>query len=324
MNTGKDPMVGQALELLVPDFDFDEDGLLATAHAGAAQLRAVRRRRRTVAALAFAVLLLFTGAAVAAKYDLFSFLHTRDRNSARFSVSPTRTYRGAAPLGLSCPGAGKRAFDCHVTGTMAPGNRNYQLGMRTDKVPLLTRESMLAALDHARGVDPAQVARVRADLAQVDDRFIRALAIMARIETVGGPGQSSGPSGTERVPPLGVPAWTTCREVTLTTFRCRPLAALVGVPTGAPLYYLQPGSDWRTVSTPPSESPAAFVRQLERLVGHKLTAAESRFFVDFATVASGAGASSARHCSLREASASAPESSRRHPSHCRPGVFRTD
>jgi hypothetical protein len=136
------------------------------------------------------------------------------------------------------------------------------------------------------------VARVRADLAQVDDRFIRALAIMARIETVGGPGQSSGPSGTERVPPLGVPAWTTCREVTLTTFRCRPLAALVGVPTGAPLYYLQPGSDWRTVSTPPSESPAAFVRQLERLVGHKLTAAESRFFVDFATVASGAGASS--------------------------------
>jgi hypothetical protein len=175
---------------------------------------------------------------------------------------------------------------------MAGGNRNYQLGMRTDKVPLLTRQSMLAALDHAQGVDPAQVARVRADLAQVDDQFIRALAIMARIETVSGGGQSSGPSGTERVPPLGVPAWTTCREVTLTTFRCRPLAALVGVPSGAPLYYLQPGSDWRSVPTPPSENSDAFVRQLERLVGQRLTAAESRFLVDFGTVASTAGASS--------------------------------
>ena len=254
MIAGKDPMVGRALDLLVPELDVTPDELLLAAHAGATRLRAVRRRRQTVAVVAFAALLLFAGAAVAAKkYDLLPFLHTSDRNSARFSVSPSRTYHGAAALALTCPGAKQGRFVCHVSSPLAGGTRIYELGMRTDKVPLLTRQSMLASLEHAQGVDPAQVAKVRADLADVGDDFIRALAILARIETVSGSSGSSGPSGTERVPPRGVPAWAACREVTLATFRCRPLAALRGVASGTPLYRLQPSSDWRRVNASGSQ-----------------------------------------------------------------------
>lgn len=291
MIAGKDPMIGQALDLLVPDFAVEPEALLPAAHAGAARLRAVRRRQM-VAGLAFAALLLFAGAAVAAqKLDLFSFLHTNDRNSARFSVSPRRTYHGAAPLALTCPGATSGRFVCHVTSALAGGRRAYELGMRTNKVPLLTRQSMLAMLDRAQsqGADPAQVARLRSDLAKVGDDFIRAVAILSRIETVGG-GSSAG-SGTERVPPRGVPAWAACREVTLATFRCRPLAALRGVASGTPLYLLQPSPDWRRVKAP-SPDQSDFGLMLERLLGRKVTADETRFFIDLATVAVGTGSSS--------------------------------
>jgi hypothetical protein len=293
MIAGKDPMVGRALDLLVPGFAVDPDELLAAAYAGAATARATRRRRRTVAVVAFAALLLFAGAAIAAdRAGLLPFLHTNDRNSARFSVAPSRTYHGAAPLALACPGAKTGSFTCHVSGVIAPGNRNYQLGMSTDKEPPLTRQSLLDSLDKAQaeGADPAQVARVRSDLANVGDDFIRALAVFTRIETVSSGSGSGGPSGTERVPPRGVPAWAACREVTLTTFRCRPLAALVGVAGGTPLYDLQPSRDWRRVQAPPPDQYDIGL-QLEHLLGRRATAAETRFFIDFATVASTAGSS---------------------------------
>jgi hypothetical protein len=163
--------------------------------------------------------------------------------------------------------------------------------MRVDKVPELTREGMLAALSHAQasGADPAQVARVRADLAGVGDDFLRALAVLSRVNGVsGGP---TSPPGTERVPPRGVPAWAACRELRLLTYRCRPLAALVGVASGTPLYELRPSHEWRTVSTPPKDQ-VDIGRLLERLLGRKITAAESRFFVDLATVTITTGSSS--------------------------------
>jgi hypothetical protein len=283
----RDPFVAQALDLLVPEIDFDPDTLLSGAHARAASMLGARRRQLTVVAIAFAVLLLLAGGAFAAdKAGLLPFLHTNDKNSARFSVNPRGEYDGAAPLALACPRAGKRAFACNATGLMAPGNRNYQLGMRVDKVPSLTRAGLNASLDKgaANGADPAQVARARSDLAAVGDDFLRALAVLSRVETVSG---SSGPSadGTERVPPRGVPAWAACRELTLTTFRCRPLAALVGVKSGTPLYFLQQSKDWRTVQAPPQEQ-SDFTQQLERLLGRKPNAEEIRFFVDLSTVGS--------------------------------------
>jgi hypothetical protein len=286
----RDPFVAQALDLLVPDFDFDPETLLSGARARAASVRGARRRRRTIVAVAFAVLLLFAGAAIAAdRFDLLPFLHTNDKNSARFAVSRKGAYRGAAPVALTCPGAGKGTFACNVTGAMTQGTRNYQFGWRVDRVPSLTRQSMNAALDKAaaNGGDPAQIARARSDLAAVGDDFIRALGVMVRIQTVS---SSSGPSanGTERVPPRGVPAWVACREVTLTTARCRPLAALVGVKTGTPLYSLQPSEDWRTVQAPPSDHQD-IGGLMEKLLGRKPTAAEERFFIDLATVGTSSG-----------------------------------
>lgn len=290
MIADRDPFVAQALDLLVPELDFDPDTLLSGAHARAASLRGARHRRRTIFAVAFAVLLLFAGAAIAAsKYDLLPFLHTNDKNSARFTISPRGTYTGAAPVGLTCPGARHGTFACNATGAMTQGTRNYQLGWRVDKVPSLTRQSMNASLDKAAaaGADPAQIARVRSDLAAVGDDFIRALNVMVRIQTVS---SSSGPNtnGTERVPPRGVPAWVACRGVMLTTFRCRPLAALVGVKTGTPLYSLQPSKDWRTVQAPPSDQQD-IEALMENVLGRKPTAAEERFFVDLATVGTASG-----------------------------------
>jgi hypothetical protein len=291
----QDPFVGRALDLFVPHFDATPDELLLASQTGAARIRGARRRRQTALVVAFAALLLFAGAAFAAqKYDLLPFLHTNDRNSARFAVSPTRTYHGAAPTALTCPDAREGRFVCQVSGPLAGGRRTYQLGQRTNKVPLFTRHSMLAALDHAeaQGADPSQVARVRSDLADVGDSFIHALAVLSRFQTVGGSGGSTSQPGTERVPPHGVPSWTACREVTLTTYRCRPLAALVGVASGTPLYYLQPSRDWRTVAAPPLDNPNSFWRQFERLLGRKPNAAETRFFIDLSTIAVGSGSSS--------------------------------
>jgi hypothetical protein len=288
---GKDPMIGQALDLLVPDFAVDPDELLAAAYAGAAPIHATRRRRQTVAAIAFAALLLFAGAAVAAdKVGLLPFLHTNDRNTARFSIDRTHAYHGAAPEALTCPGAKTGFFICHVSGVMAPGNRNYELGESVEKQPPLTRQGMLESLDKAQaaGADPAQIAKVRADLASVGDDFIRALAVLTEIETVGGVGQST--SGTERVPPRGVPAWVACAEVTLAAFHCRPLSGQRGVATGTPLYFLQPSHAWRRVKAPPPDQ-SDFGVELERILGRKVTAAEQQFFVDLATATTTSGSS---------------------------------
>lgn len=294
MTAYRDPIVGRALDLFVPELDTDAGALFAAASADAAGMRTVRRRRQTIAALAFAVFLLLAGAAVAAQqFDLLPFLHTNDRNTARFSVNPSGTYHGAAPLALACPAAHQGAFTCNVTGGLPPGKRLYERGLSTDKVLLLTRQSLLDELDKAQalGADPAEIARVRSDLDVVGDDFIRALAIVARIETVGSGSRSAGPSGIERVPPRGVPSWTACRELTLTTYSCRPLAARTGVATGTPLYFLQPSKDWRTVQAPPPQQ-SNFDVLLERVLGRKPNAAETRFLVDFLTVAATTGSSS--------------------------------
>jgi hypothetical protein len=160
-------------------------------------------------------------------------------------------------------------------------------------VPPLTRQSLLDELDkaQAQGADPAEIARVRSDLDAVGDDFMRALAVVARIETVSSGSGSPGPSGTERVPPRGVPSWTACREFMLTTYRCRPLAALAGVATGTPLYFRQPSKDWRTVRAPPPQQ-SNFDVLLERVLGRKPNEAETRFLVDFLTVAATTGSSS--------------------------------
>ena len=157
MIVDKDPRIAAALETLVPRPTDDLDALLARARADAQRLRAVRRRRRVVVALAFAALLLLAGAAIAAdRLNLLPFLHSADRNAARFSIDRSHDYRGAAPAALACASAGPGAFVCRVSGPLAPGARLYQFGMRTPAVPTLTRQGILDELDRAQraGADP--------------------------------------------------------------------------------------------------------------------------------------------------------------------------
>jgi len=290
----KDPMVGQALDLLVPELDVDQDELLLAAHAGATRVRAARRRQRTVMALASAVLLLFASAALAARqFNLPPFLRTSDPNAARFSISPSRGYHGTAPGALTCTDAGERPFVCDVTASVTAAERSYGFAMRTPKTPPVTRQIMEAALTRAQrnGADPALIARFRAELAGIRDNFIRVLAVTTRLETVSSGGGSAGSPGTERVPPPGVPAWVACRELTSASFQCRPLAALIDVPVGTPLYFLEPGGDSHTVSAPTSQ-PFDVGRLFQQLLGRRPTAAEWSFFVLFANAANGNPSSS--------------------------------
>jgi hypothetical protein len=277
-------MVEQALDLLVPDLGVDADALLSAARARAGRLSAARRRRQTASVLAFALLLLFAGAAIAAhKLDLFSFLHTTDRNSARFSVSRSLMYRGAVAPALTCPDARTGTFVCRETSPLAAGRRTYELGKRATRIPLLTRRSMLALITHLHTHVGEQVEKdqMRADLAKSGNDFIRALATLAQIDTAGVGQYTSLLSGAERVPPIGVPAWAACRAITPVAFRCRPLPTLEGIARRTPLYYLKPSPDWRTVSAPSAGNPNVFLRQLERLLGRKPTAAELHLVYDF-------------------------------------------
>src|SRR4029077_11394049 len=98
--------------------------LFVAARADAVGMLVVRRRRQTIAALAFAAFLLLAGAAVAAQqFDLLPFLHTNDRHTAGVAVRPSDTDQGAAPQAPRCANSKVGTFVCNVTGTMAPGNR---------------------------------------------------------------------------------------------------------------------------------------------------------------------------------------------------------
>jgi hypothetical protein len=280
----RDPLVARALEALVPPPDGDPEELLVHARAAAVRLRAARRRRRVIAAAAFAVLVLLAGAAVAAdRLDLLPFLHSGDRNVASYSIDRSRVYRGAAPAALDCPQADATEFLC-IPATKA-GARTYEFASRVPAQPELTRSGMLTQLATAErsGVSPALVRRIRADLGHVSDEFIRALNTLTSIESVS-TGTSAPAPGLELVPPAGVPAWVDCRQVAAEAFRCRDLAASANVAVDTPIYRLQPSKDWHTVRRPGSQ-PNDFGRLVEAVLRRPPTAAETRFLVDFLTVA---------------------------------------
>jgi hypothetical protein len=293
MIADKDRVVAAALDLLVPPLDGDAEELLVRARADAGRLRAARRRRRWVAGLAFAVVALLTGAAIAAvKLNLLPFLQTHDRNSARFSVDPTRVYRGASPTALDCPGAGTGQFVCTRTGS-TPGARTYLLATQVAAQPVLTRAGMLAQLAAAEhtGVGRKQVQRVRGDLARVSDEFIQSLNLIVSIETIAGGEQVAGHPDLELVPPASVPTWVVCGQEPSRAFRCRNLAASANVPVDSPIYRLQPSKDWRTVARTPGQ-PLDLGRLVETVLGRQPTRDETRLLLDVAEVASVHGSSS--------------------------------
>ena len=250
MSAALDPIVARALDQLVPAIETDPEVLLERARVEAQELerRRAKRFRRTVV-LAFAALLLFASAAVAAsRFDLFSWLDQSNRSSASFSIDNSRTYRGSAPEFLICPKAGARPFTCSLVGYYPTSNRRaYFLSGRVEAQPHASREfylRSLASFERNGSVDQAKAERFRHDLAAVGDDFLAALNVLGGGMTIsGGATITEGQplhvrQGYELVPPAGVPMFIAC-ESDGNGARCHNLASSREVPVGTPYYFLQ-------------------------------------------------------------------------------------
>jgi hypothetical protein len=292
MNADKDPAIARALDLLVPPVEGDAEGLLSSARVDSGRLRAARRRRRWVAGLALAAVVLPTGAAIAAReLNLLPFLQTHDRNTARYSVDQSRVYGGGSPPALDCPAAGPGRFVCTPRG-LAAGTRAYVLAARVIAQPELTRAGMMAQLATAEdnGVSKKEVDRVRGDLARVSDDFIRSLNLIVSIETIAGDQQVSGHPDLELVPPAGVPTWIVCQQESKRAFLCRTLAASANVPVNTPIYELRPSNDWHAIPKP-KQQPLELRRLVAAILGRQPTQDEIHVLLDLVRVASVSGSS---------------------------------
>jgi hypothetical protein len=294
MSVDKDPVVARALDLLVPPIAGDAEELLTRARVDAGRHRAARRRR-WVAGVVFATVVVLTAAALAAgSLNLLPFLQTHDTNAARFSVDRTRVYRGASPPVLQCAVTAQREFACARTSTQQNA-RTYVLVARAVAQPELTRAGMLARLATAErsGVSRRQVQRVRADLAGVSDEFIRSLNLIVSISTIASDQPLAGHPQLELAPPASVPTWIACAQQSTRQFGCHNLAASAHVPARTPIYRLQPSKDWQVVKR--RQGHALQVgRLLEAVLGRVPTRRESRLLVDLETPSarvSSAGAS---------------------------------
>jgi hypothetical protein len=293
MSAAYDPIVARALEQLIPGVASDPEKTLRRARVAAQGLRRRRgvRLRRT-AILAFVVLALLTGAALAAsRFDLLPWLDQSNRSTASFSIDDSRTYRGPAPEVLRCPQAGTGSFSCSVGTFPASTRRTYFATERVESQPKVTREEALRKLEAAERkgqIDQATAERFRRDLDAVGDDFFLGLALLTGVETLGGGGeQAPGRPGFELVPPAGVPMWIAC-QASEDGFRCHDLASSRNVAVGTPLYLLQASSDWVAVPRQ-SQRPIDVNRLFQAVLGRDLTPAEGRLLMDFATWGAGEG-----------------------------------
>jgi len=99
MSAALDPIIARALDQLVAGVESDPEVIIGRARVEAQGLKKRRAKRlRRTAVLAFAALVLFASAAVAAdRFDFFTWFDQSNRSSASFSVDNSRTYRGPAP-----------------------------------------------------------------------------------------------------------------------------------------------------------------------------------------------------------------------------------
>jgi hypothetical protein len=295
MSAAYDPAVARALDGLVPTVDSDPEKTLRHARAAAQGLerrRAARLRRTAI--VAFAALVLLSGAALAADhFDVFPWVDQSSRSTATFSIDSSRTYRGPAAQVLVCPQAGAGSFACSIGAFNSNHRRAYSLAERVAAQPQITRESMLqglAATEKNGQVDHAAAERMRRDLAAVGDDFFAGLSLLTGVETIAGGDQAAAPPGFERVPPAGVPMWIAC-EASGSGFRCHNLASSRGVAVGTPLYFLRASSDW-VLARKRSPRPINVRLLFSAVFGRELTPAETRLLVDFSTLAvSGEGES---------------------------------
>ncbi len=297
MTAAHDPIVARALDRLVAGVESDPDAILRRASVAAEGLR--RRRAvllRRTAVLAFALLVLFAGAALAAsRFDLLSWVDQSNRSAASFSIDSTRTYRGPAPDVLLCPGAGAGSFTCTAGAFPTSTRRTYNATERVEAQTQVSREAVLRKLaegEQKGEVDHATAERMRRDLAAAGDDFFSGLALLTGVETVGGDEQVPGRPGFQLVPPAGVPMWIAC-ESSGAVFRCHDLASSRHVAVGTPLYVLQSSADWVAVPRQ-SHRPVDVSRLFHAVLGRDLTPAEERLLFDFFTLGSGEGQTGTR------------------------------
>jgi hypothetical protein len=244
--------------------------------------RAVPRWR--VAAVALAVLVLATGAALAATgFNLLDWLRSDNPSEATFAIDTSRVYSGPAPESVSCADPSDAdAFGC------MPGRGDqwvYILYERVEERPEFTREAALAGLadaERAGTVSPELAEDIRRQIAAVDDEFFRKLDVLRTVEIVSSPHEVR--PGILLVPPSGIPQFVTCEAGDDDGLSCRNLPAST-VPVGAPIYGLVENDRW--VERPfESQGPRDVAPLFEALFGRPLTAAEQRLLITIGTAAS--------------------------------------
>jgi hypothetical protein len=253
--------------------------------ADATRRRPLRLRWRVVA-IALAVILLGTGAAIAATgFDILDWIRSDNPSEGAFSIDTGRVVSGPVPDSLSCATAtGDGTFTC------APGRGGrwtYVFYNRVEAQPEFTRESALDAVadaERAGTISHDLAEQVRADFGAVGDEFFRKIDLLHTVTMISSRHEVR--PGVLLVPPADVPQFVTCEGADASTYECRKLAASV-VPVGAPIYGLVENDEWVEQAFQP-EGPQDIAPLFEGLFGRALTPAEERLIIILGTAGTSA------------------------------------
>jgi hypothetical protein len=237
--------------------------------------------RWRVAAVAFAVLVLATGAALAATgFNLLDWIRSDNPSEATFSIDRNRVFSGPVPESLSCAAASDEGtFPCTLG---RDGPWVYVFYNRVEAQPEFTREAALAAAtdaERAGTISHDLAEQVRADLNAVEDEFFRKIDLLRTVTMISSPHEVR--PGVLLVPPADVPQFVTCEGADASTYECRKLASSV-VPVGAPIYGLVENDEWVEQAFE-REGPRDVAPLFEGLFGRRLTPAEERLIIILGT-----------------------------------------
>ena len=252
---------------------------LAATLAPATRPRRIARWR--VVAVAFAVLVLASGVAVAATgFDILDWIRSDNPSEATFSIDTGRVVSGPFPDSLVCAEPSETgAFTCASGRT---GRWVYILYDRVEARPEFTREAALAGLGDAErsgAVSRERADQIRADLATVGDEFFHKVALLGTVTTISSLHEVR--PGVVLVPPPGIPQFMTCENGS--ELECRAVAESA-VPVGAPIYGLVQNDEW-VEQRFDREGPRDVAPLYEGLFGRPLTPVEERLVIVLGTAA---------------------------------------
>ena len=241
--------------------------------------RAPRRPSRPswrVVAIALAVVLLGTGAAIAATgFDILDWFRSDNPSETAFSIDTDRVVSGPVPDSVECADVGADGtFAC----TPGRGRWTYVFYNRVEAQPEFSREAALNAVavaERAGSLSHEAADQARADFDAVGDEFFNRINLLLTVTTISSPHQVR--PGVLLVPPANVPQFVTCERAGGSTYECRNLAASV-VPVGAPIYGLVENDEWVEQRFEP-EGSRDVTALYEGLFGRPLTPAEERLVI---------------------------------------------